>query len=295
LTWWQAAGVGATGALGPGFYTLQFACPAASGKFLHIGVPIEFVKGEEGPCWGTATPGGVDPRTTFEAVAFPSEAQPGAVALKSLAASKFLRVGLPGNGASGPPWVIRAHDEDAPSPTLGRFVLTADSLFSPELNGYMNFVSSVVRFHSGRDPKERPSQKSEATTELRVARVSAATVDAARALKAHSDAVIANAVDKLSSALAREKGAGLGPNLGGPTRIALGTAMTSKLTRMTSVSESPFFQVDVRARARPSSTSFFAARTRAFSRSISRTHARTCARALLTHSLIRFSPHFTVR
>ena len=90
-------GVGAKGELGPGFYTVQFACPGASGKFLHIGVPIEFIGGEEGPCWGTATPGGVDPRTMFEAIAFPSATYPNAVALKSLSAAKFLRVGEPGS------------------------------------------------------------------------------------------------------------------------------------------------------------------------------------------------------
>ena len=78
-------------------------------------------------------------------------------------------------------------------------------------------------------------------------RVSAATVDAARALKEHSDAVIAGAVGKgflVRAALEGRKTVG-----GGPTRIALGAAITSKGTLMKSVSESPFFKVCRCARA----------------------------------------------
>jgi len=158
---------GSNGELGVGWYTVQFASAVASGKFLHIGVPIEFVGGEEGPCWGTATPGGVDPRTIFEAQPFPTAEHPHGVSLKSLSSSKFLRIGEPGVTSSGPAWVVRAHDELAPHKSWGRFVLYKDRIFNTKLGGYLNYVSAVVRFHSARDPKERPAEKSEPTTEVR--------------------------------------------------------------------------------------------------------------------------------
>ena len=63
-------------------------------------------------------------------------------------------------------------------------------------------------------------------------------MEAARSLKLKSDAAIIDAEAK--GRILSSEGSG---NNGHPTLIVMGTAMTSKGTRMNDVAESPFFQI----------------------------------------------------
>tara|TARA_B110000208_G_scaffold180318_1_gene229883 strand:+ start:1938 stop:3467 length:1530 start_codon:yes stop_codon:yes gene_type:complete len=225
---------------GTRYVRLQF---KSSGKYLYIGMPLEFASGDEGACWGSAAPAAADPRTVFAVLPYPgADASSGDVTLRSLSSGRFLQVGVPGDAESGPKWVLRAVGTKAPGRS-GRFQLKSNSkLYCVATQSFLNDVGGFVRFHSSVDPKDRPSTAGEGTTSLNIQWIAPGSAELAKyvALKKKSDGLIADATARGTAMRA------LLPSVGEnnrPTRITLGVAMTSKGTEMRNVEDSPFFNV----------------------------------------------------